>query len=100
MVILDGYLILLIQPIVKWLPKHFAHALTAQLLGHMQKFVVICFPWMELQENLISNEKMKNKKIINEMGYKWDVMIQVPHNTIQVVIQRSLYDTYDISVRL
>ena len=37
-----------------WLPQNFAHAMTAVLSWHVQNFVAICWPEMELSQTVIS----------------------------------------------
>ena len=39
-----------IQFVFKWSLQNFAHASTAQLSGHVQEFVAIGRPWMDLQQ--------------------------------------------------
>ena len=44
----------LIQMLIKWSQQNFAHATTAQLSWHMQKFVVMEWPGMSLLQHEIS----------------------------------------------
>ena len=58
----------LIQILIKWSPQNFAHAMTAVLSWHVQKFVVIWWSEIVHQWHQFFSKFESSAKIVSEMG--------------------------------
>ena len=58
----------IIQVLMKWLLWNFAHDTTAKLLWHVQNFVAMWYPMMELHQNIHPLNLNHDGKIIHDMG--------------------------------